>query len=229
MGKKNTYYLIGRDSNTNQFEIISFTEKRGSSLEEIDMQTIGYSNNITFTKDLIEKGLISQPFNDYYIVHQRKYNGKTYLKTDEVLFATSTPIHQLAISSLEGTLKDNDKIIDYILKQFCFQMKCHPKFYQTVISGKTNIYTKFVKYFIDDKDINPLSLKYRDGCWVRESYPLLRNLTQAMDSFYEMKKKNKMGREKIEKQLLEKTDDKYNPLQFSLFEGEKNGREYIKK
>ena len=229
MGRKNTYYLVGRDSNTNQFEIISFTEKRGSSLEEIDMCTVGYPDQVLFTKDLIERGLISKPFNDYYIVHQRKYNGKTYLKTDEVLFATSTPIRQLATSSLEGNLKENDKTIDYIMKQFCFQMKCHPKFYRTVLSGETNIYSKFTKYFIDDKDINPISLKYKDGCWVRESYPLLRNITEAMESFYEVKKKNKIGREKIENQLLEVTDEKYNPLQFSLFEGEKNGREYVKK
>lgn len=229
MGKKNTYYLVGRDTNTNQFEIISFTDKRGSSLEEIDLNTVLYSNTLLFTKGLIEKGLISKPFNDYYIVHQRKYNGKTYLKTDEVLFASSTPISKLARASLDGTLKENDKTIDFIMKQFCFQMKCHPKFYQKVLSGETNIYTKFTKYFIDDKDINPYSLKYRDGCWIKESYPLLRSITDAMDTYYDMKKRNTTGREKLHNQLLEVTSEEYNPLQFSLFEGEENGREYVKK
>ena len=229
MGKKNTYYLVGRDTNTNQFEIISFTENRGSSLEEIDCNTVLYPNSQLLTKGLIEKGLISNPYNDYYIVHQRKYNKKTYLKTDEVLFSSSIPITQLANASLEGRLKEMDKQIDYIMKQFCFQMKCHPKFYQKVLSGETNIYSKFTKYFIEDKDMNPISLKYKDGCWVRESYPLLRNITEAMDSYYEMKKKNTTGREKLYSQLLEVTSEEYNPLQCSLFEGEENGREYIKK
>ena len=111
MGKKNVYYLVGRDPKSNQFEIINISERRGNSLEEIDLYTTSFGDCRTMSNFLLDQGLISNGYMDYYIVHQNKYHGKSYLHTDEVLYASTYPIRAIARSSSEGNICNEEKRI----------------------------------------------------------------------------------------------------------------------
>jgi hypothetical protein len=223
MGKKNVYYLVGRDPKSNQFEIINISDKRGNSLEEIDLYTTSFGDCRTMSNFLLDQGLICDGYMDYFIVHQSKYHGKSYLHTDEVLYASTYEIRDIARSSMKGNIKEEERKINSILNSFCFQMKSFPKFYDMVVYEKTNLYSKFVRYFVDKRFIDAKRILYQDGGWVRESYPLIRNIVETLGRSYSIKSVDVSSRDAIKNQLLEITDKDYDPFQISLFEGEEDG------
>lgn len=181
MKRGNRYYLIARDKKMNQITYIPVKEC-DYSLESIDLFTSQYNNAESLVSSLIEKGLLSSTDIDFYIVYPKKYKGETLLKSEEVIFNFKLEIKGLTYASLHNRWKECF-IVEPLINRFCYRMYHNHDFYNKVIFGKTNIYSKFARYFFMDQ-MDYSCLKHIDGGWIRSSYPLLRNIISVLDEDY---------------------------------------------
>jgi len=216
MKKGNRYFLVARDKDTNDFTILPI-EERGESLETIDLYTTSFENCESMASFLFHQGKISSENIDFFIAHQNQKNGKKVLHIQEVLYASDYDIRDVARASLMGKLS-NHSMVDKLLGDFCFKMHHYPKFYDMVQFGQTDLYSKFIQYFADRRFLDSSFVKYKDGCWVQKSYPLLRNIVGTFQRFYSDAVIDYDSRRILENQLLKVTDKNYDPNQISLFD-----------
>jgi len=197
--KKNQYFLVERNKRTEQFHILV----RESSLEEIDLYTMKYRN----MEELLGG------VNDCFIVNQE--NSKLHIQ--EVLFQDCKEVIPLANASLQGALENERNMTHPILNIFCKRMKADQDFYNKVVYGKTALYPKFVRYFLDKRFEDSYSVKYMDGCWIQKSYPLLRNVVWSLHHLIDYSNQNE---ERLchKDKLLMMTAEHYHPSQPALFD-----------
>ena len=220
MSKTNEYFLIARNKNTNEFKIIPVNRDRSSSLEDIDLFTIKYQDSIELTKFLNEKGIISSDEYDYFIVNQKKVNGKNILKKQEILFKNNKKIKGIAENSKAKTLYKSNADIDAILDGFAYFMQQESNLWKQVVTNKTNIYSKFADYFMSGRNVDIPTVKYRDGGWARKSYPLIRNILEAESRpkvEYDTVKRD-MYRSLLDEKLFDETKETYAENQISMFD-----------
>lgn len=220
MGKVSLYYLIARDRKTDDFSVIPVQGKRGTALEEIDLFTTQYSSSEEFQKALQENGILSYEDMDFFIVTQSKVQGKTVLRNYGVLYSEDEAIRDIAKNSLQKNMEASSAKIDHILDYFAGQIARKPALYDLVITGQTNVYEKYAKYFAYSRAANSGSIKFRDGGWARTSYPLIHNVLDAMNHVsrsYSLVS-DQMHRSLLEKDLLRVTDPSYDENQLSFFE-----------
>ena len=224
MGKKILYYFVGRNRKNNDFKVIPIENKWGNRLEEIDLYTTNYSNCLELMKALSEEGNIDSVDMDFFIVSQREKDGNKDLVFYDVLYQNSSKIRSVAEASLKGNIEDDEKNIHQILNHFCWRMKFQPLFYNMVVYGETNLYSKFVQYFSLNRYQDYYSVKYQDGGWVQKSYPLLRNI---VDCFHQLDYSfgihnsydlDHIYRNMLEESLLEVTNKDYDEKQSNIFE-----------
>lgn len=213
------YYLIARDRVSNDFQILSFNGKRGCTLEEIDIFTTGFQNEEELS-DYFQKNGVGYENIDFFIASQNKSKGKTYLKKQELLYSNNIGIRGIATNSYNKEIEKSGEAIDLILDEFAERVRRNPVLFDQVITGKTNVYDKYCKYFAFSRYQPAGSIKYRDGAWARTSYPLVRNVLEAMS------RKNRkyarmsddMYRGLLDKQLIRATDPKFDENQLSIFD-----------
>lgn len=215
MGKANVYYLIGRDRKTNEFDVINVGGKRGCSLEDIDL----------FTTDFACPEEISKKFGrdidtDYFIAFQKRMGNKKEIKTYEVLYSDNDMIKEIAKNSKEKHISDSSPKIDRILDFFAGQIDRKPVLRERVITGHTNVYEQYAKYFRFSHYRVSSSIKHNDGGWARSSYSLIRNVldTLGRDTISYLNLSDQMHRELLSKDLFRVTDPGYDPNQYSLFD-----------
>lgn len=224
MSKRNLYYLVARNRKMNDFQIIPVNGKVGNSLEEIDLYTTSYGSALELIHSLQEQGILQGKDIDFFIVSQKHKKGEKQLLFLDLLYKDSAKIREVAEASSQGKLDGSLKCVNDILNHFCWKMKYQPVFYNMVTYGDTQLYPKFVRYFVNQRYGDFYGVKYRDGAWVTKSYPLLRNI---MDSFhqydYAFGRSNHFSldyvyRDLLEESLLEATTDGYNQKQGNIFE-----------
>lgn len=221
MGKKNVYYLIARDQYTNEFDVIPVSSSRYASLEDIDLYTTCFENAKSLATFLIKEDHVPEDI-DFFIVNLSKGKNKNKINIQEVLYQDSGKIREIANASKNGKLKAKQDEIDSLLDYFCFQMQHNQKFYEMVIYGKTNLYSKFTKYFIGKRFEESYSVKYKDGGWVMQSYSTLRNILESIARFKRKEDKEYLEERRKERELLTHsleiiTDPDYSPNQISFF------------
>ncbi len=222
MGRKIRYYLVARDKKTNGFSIIPMKDH---SLEKIDLFTIQFGDSTELTNNLKKDNIISFSDVDYYVVFPKTENGKTVLKSYEVLYNTSSDINKIisaiAKKSLNGTLAKS-LAVHNLIESFCQKMSCDYAFYDKVLRGGTQLYTNFVNYFNERKS-DYSDINNKDNGWVLKSYPLLRNVAYTLrDSSYHSN--DVIFRKLLVPALIEKTDESYDSNQFcfTFDEGKSN-------
>ena len=217
MSKENVYYLVARNRLTNDLEMIPVQGKRGCSLEEIDLYTTAFEDSFHLERDLNEKGFPIS-FSDFFIVNQGCLYGEKYLQKQEVLYSYHNVVREIAKDSLHHDIEHSSECIDRILDSFAYKMFMNSSLHEQVISGETNIYPKYVKYFYIRPRFHS-SIKYRDGGWARTSYPLIRNIVEAASrktNRYDWYS-NFMYRDLLDSSLFEMTDSSYDPDQLLFF------------
>ena len=220
MGKANEYYLIARDRGSNNFSVLSIGRKKALSLEEIDLYTTYFENEEDLAKGLREKGVFDYTNPDLFIVNQSVVDGEKVLKTQELLYAHDKRIQKVADASLQKKMDESKDQVDSILDQFAERMRCDSLFYSSTIAGMTNVYDKYVKYFIFSRYQMDGCIKYRDGAWARKSYPLVRNVLEACSrsSKRYSRLSDEMHRHLLEKEILRVTDPQYDENQLTILE-----------
>ena len=220
MSKVTEYYLIARNEKTNTFKIVPINNQRSSILEDIDLFTMKFRNNKELTAFLTNKEILEPSEYDFFIVTQKKVDGKNELLKQELVYSNSKVLKDIAKNSKEKAIIKSGGNIDSILDSFAYFMQQEGDFWKQVVTGKTNIYPKFADYFISGRNVNYTSVKYRDGGWARKSYPLIRNILEA-------KSRNKedydtierdMYRSLIDERLFDETKPIYAENQISMFD-----------
>ena len=220
MGKASLYYFIARDRKTDDFSVIPVQGKRGVALEEIDLFTTQYSSSEDLQKALQENGILSYEDMDFFIATQSKVQGNVVLKNYEILYSDAEVVRDIAKNSLQKNMEASSAKIDHILDYFAGQIARKPTLYDLVITGQTNVYEKYAKYFAYNRAANSGSIKFRDGGWARTSYPLIHNVLDALNhvsrsySFVS----DQMHRSLLENDLIRVTDPSYDENQLSFFE-----------
>ena len=217
MGKKNIYYLVGRDRVLNNFEVFTLNGEYGSSLEKIDLYTCNFKDSRELMKSFPNTDLGEDV--DFYIVHQD--NNKRIIK-DEVLYSDSKDIISIANDSLDKDISKSKRNIEIILNKFTRKMENNSKFFDMVVYGKTGLYKKFINYFRDGRFQGDYSIKYKDGSWAIKSYQLVRNVLDSFSRFENYRidrvSLDNKYRNLLDSSLVEKTSKDYNPNQWSLFD-----------
>lgn len=193
---KNRYFLLGRDKDTNNvktiglsdFDIYSFgtgIRKLDNSLESIDYMTLGYSSQEELVHYLVSTGRLDNYNTDLFIVCR---NGdKIYYL--ENIYADSIEAKELRRYS-EEKLKglpcyfSNYKILD----DFAYRMINDRRFYRFIESKCHNVYLKYINYFKNCNNLgDAYQIKNKDSSWALNSYPLIRNIVEAMDRYEKIK------------------------------------------
>lgn len=223
MSRRNRYFLVARDRDTNTFDIVPITDSYGSSLEEIDLFTTCFDKENTLSKVLKIDHKVESDSLDLFVVHQSIEKGKPTLFIQEVLYSDSDRIRSVAKGSLKrDTDKEQNEMRD-IFREFCSRMMHDQLFYNMVLFGHTNLYSKFIRYFSDRRFLDSYGVKFKDGGWIFKSYPTIRGMVEAFH-LYENDlngtafRENKRYRDLLEEDLLKITGKEYNPQQISLFD-----------
>ena len=220
MKRGNVYYLVARNRKDNSFKILSISGVRGCTLEEIDLFTTQYETEGALTDFFYHNNVLENGSYDYYIVHQKKVKGNVALYHDEVLYKNNSRIDEIAYNSLLGKIEKSSDEIDAVLNQFCTRMGRDANFYDQVICYKTNIYPKFVHYFIGSRFQSLYQVRFRDGGWSRTSYPSIRNIIESFSrekaSYYQIH--DSFFRNLLVNEIIKVTDKEYDENQYSLFD-----------
>ena len=216
MSRANQYYLIARERLTNEFSVIPVNGKRGLSLEEIDLYTTKFDGEEDLASKLRKTGIISYEMPDFYIASQGK-KGKS-LNTQEILYKKQSVVREIADNSRNHEIQKSEALIDSILDSFGDKMRRSPLLYEQVVEGRTNVYEKYAHYFLFTYQ-KPSTIKYRDGGWARTSYPLVRNVVEAVSrsNMKYSRLSDQMYRGLLNDKVLEVTDPDYDPNQLSFF------------
>ena len=215
MGKATKYFLVGRDRETNEFDVIRVDGKRFTTLEDIDLYTTSFNNASDLSKSLNREGDI-----DYFIVSQSKRGQEVFINKNEVLFSNRTKIRKIAEDSKIKNIGRSEYEIMEIISKFCQKMSHDSNYHRLVRTGRTNIYPKFVSYFYLSKYHTANEIRHKDGGWITKSYPLARNI---VDSFINDHTSNKhlsdlMYRDLLDKRIRSVTDKDYDENQMTLFD-----------
>ena len=217
MSKKNNYYLIARCCSNNHFSVVPIHDQRGCSLEEIDLFTMSFRDRSSLEQELLKKGIIKEKDIDFFIASQSRVNEETFLKKQEVVYSRHSTLKEIAKDSINKQITNSENRIDIILDTFARRMQRDYAFRELVVSGKTNVYEKYIKYFnVMFQDMS--KTKYRDGSWARTSYPLIRNVVEALGrplANYNVMS-NQMYRGLLDRELIRVTDSEYDPNQLLM-------------
>ncbi len=218
--EKNLYYLIARDRKTNDFTVVKVNNKRGVPLEEIDLYTTAFSNEQELRYMLQLDGVIDYEDADFFIASQNKVLGEVNLKKYEVLYKDNDTINEVAVNSLKNKISKSDEKIDRILDYFASQVRSRPALYDLLITGRTNVYEKYAKYFAYTYNNITSSIKYLDGSWARRSYPLIRNVLEALSSVERdySRTSDELHRSFLDDSLRRVTSRGYDENQLSIFD-----------
>ena len=193
---KNRYYLFGRDRDNNKVKAISLSEYDiygsgndikvlDNSLEAIDYMTLRYRNQDELIDYLVSTGGIDNYNTEFFIV-SRNSKGINYL---ENIYSNSVLFRELKKVAL-WKLKNfpvgfaNDEILD----RFASMMINDEEFRKFIFSRYHKVYSKYIEQFIYcDKLDTAKNIKYRNTGWARESYPLLRNIVEAINRYNYLK------------------------------------------
>ena len=223
MKKGNAYFLVARDRNTNNIERISL-DNETTSLEEIDLYTTSFRQEAALSRVLYLQQKVKSLNNDFFIIYQ---TIDKQLQLWEVLYDKEKRIRPLAKKSL---LKNSfEQEADQLLNEFCWKMKENPVFYDMVMYKDTNLYPKFIRYFYEKRFEDCSFVKYKDGGWVRKSYPLLRNIIESFRRFQENQDTEKEKKERlkwIDKLWILTKDNVRQPSFFDLLEERKEESNY---
>ncbi|MBR1936836.1 MAG: hypothetical protein IJ842_03985 [Bacilli bacterium] len=221
MSFRNKYYLIGRNNKKNEIVNISFIKGIKSRLENIDLYTTNFESSEELLKKLYLDNYIDDIDYDVFICNESKKG----LYFQEPLFKNREKIRDVAELSLD---KKADYVInDSIIDNFCVRMKSDSAFYSLVMYKKTNLYDKFVNYFIEGRFKYINNIKYADGGWARDSYHVLRNILSSYDIFdkylnnYTSYLSIIDERGKCSSEIIEKCDDNYKLYSSNLFDMDK--------
>lgn len=218
MSKKSNYYLVARSRSNNQYNIIPVRNQRGCSLEEIDLYTMSFRDADSLEQELLEQGAIREKDIDFFVASQgRGADGETILKKQEVVFSRHSTLKEIAKDSMRKQILNSENRIDRILDIFASRMQRDYAFRELVVSGKTNIYEKYIKYF-NVMFMDMTKTKYRDGSWARTSYNLIRNVVEALGRYptHYSEMSDQMYRGLLDKELIRVTDPDYDPNQLLL-------------
>ena len=119
MGRKNLYFLVARNRDTNDFQIVDTTSSYGSSLEEIDLFTMRFENEKDLLTCLQKKGKTTSNDLDFFVAYQKKEKNERRLHFKEVLYSSGERIHDIALASSQGELEDKKREVSYIFYDFC--------------------------------------------------------------------------------------------------------------
>ena len=221
MGFRNQYYLIGRNNKNNDIVNISFIKGIKTRLENIDLYTTNFESKDELLKKLYLDNYIDDIDYDVFICNESKKG----LYFQEPLYKNREKIRDVAELSLDK--KADYAINDSIIDNFCARMKNDSAFYSLVMYKKTNLYDKFVNYFIEGRYKYINNIKYADGGWARDSYHVLRNILSSYDIFdkyldsYISCLRMIDEREKCSSEIIEKCDDNYKLYSSNLFDIDK--------
>ncbi|MBQ6135581.1 MAG: hypothetical protein IJI60_04630 [Bacilli bacterium] len=224
MKKGNTCFLVARDRNTNNIERV-FLDNETTSLEEIDLYTTSFKQKTALSSALYQRQKVKSLNNDFFIVYQ---TIDKQLQLWEVLYDKDKRIRPIARKSLVKNSFEQDA--NQLLNEFCQKMKENPTFYDMVMYKDTNLYPKFIRYFYEKRFEDCSFVKYKDGGWVRKSYPLLRNIVESITRFQENQdtyiEEKKERLKWIDKLWILTNDNALQPSFFDLLEERKEGSDY---
>jgi len=223
MGRRNRYFLVAREKETNIFDIVPVTDGYGSSLEEIDLFTTHFDSEKSLIQALKIDGKVKSDSLDLFITHQSGTKGNEKMFSQEVLYSDNQRICPIAKASYRGNIEDEKDDIRSIFREFCTKMMHDQSFFNMVLFGHTNLYSKFITNFMDKRFLDSFSVQYKNGGWILKSYPTIRGMLESF-SFYqrdpygeEFKEKNRY-RQLLEEELLTVTKNDYNPNQINFFD-----------
>lgn len=238
---RNRYYLCARNLETNEIKTIGLSEYDiygkgdtsdvfSNALEDIDYFTLDYSDASHIVMFLVDQGKLDSYDNELFIVSRK---GEKYVFLENVYCFYDLSFHLKRLieerkGMIEGYHFDNDKILD----EFISRMRNDYRFRDFIKTKNHNIYNKFVDYFTDFDDSEELhQIKFRDSGWARLSYPLLRNIIEAMNRYDCINLADKVSEGSIHYQnilekkrysqhddIMRKTDKEYDENQLSLFD-----------
>ncbi len=215
MKQKTLYFLIARDRDSNHIEVIPVKEDWGDSLENIDLFTTTFEKEQDLTNYFIETGEIHSINTDFFIAHRAlDENNQSVLKLEEVLWHEDSKIKDIAKAASSGDITKAREAAQLLINAFCNRMKQDSSFYDRMIYQDTNLYPKFIRYFLDRKDQDTYDVKYKDGAWTQKSYPLLRNIIYNLNH----EKKEEPDRKLLKDRLYQITRNEFYPGQGLLFE-----------
>ena len=217
MGKRNLYYLLARDRDNNEIVNVSFKNKIDSKLENIDIYTSSFPSIKHLALELYIEGIINDSNVDLFIVNI-KGNEVFY---QEVLCGNKETIQKLAYSSLK---KNTDEDLSRsTIGGFCKKMNNNREFNAYVKYNKTNLYRKFIDYFLNSEMVSLTDIMYRDGGWIMDNYHTLRNIYSTYDMFnnYSLDDSYKellIERNSVKNQIIEKCEPETKYYDGSLFD-----------
>lgn len=243
MGVAKRYYLVIRDRESNEYNIINIRDRNGNShrankLEVIDDLTTNYEDRYEFINDLLEQKYINNANVDLFIVSPN--NKGDYLDYYELVFGSNYKIDgklkKIIDASLDRNIIKEGDNIKYILDRFAELMCYDDEFNNIVMFKYSNVANKYVNYFKGRRGLKPFyQAKFKDGEWALNSYSLIRNIVDILDRFKQYKntnkemfeenlsyyKRNTPGRRHISNYLFEDIHDIY-------FNGEQEDRLELK-
>ena len=256
-GSSIKYFLVAQSLSKGDFELITIDSNEIpdlyrcvvnplGKLETIDLFTTNFSNSLELADYLYSNHKIKDKDVCFYIAfHNNKSNDLNFY---EVLYRnnklTISDLREVASKKLGLTSSSSYDYSISILKRFFRTVEYYGEFYQMLDEHLTNIYDKFVDEF-KNKDYEEImeKLKTREAGWIFGSYPLLRNLVEAQDRYFQMCSipgdmienlnlesfKNDYFRTKVKGNLSLKVNPSYNPNQITLFDYAKELQEERRK
>ena len=223
MSKKNLYFLVAREKETNVYSIIPVTGRYGSSLEEIDLFTTQFDREENLIQKLKMDKKIESDSIDLFIAHQSGKKGEEKMYYQEVLYSDSREICPVAKASILGDIEVEKEQSRSIFRKFCSRMMHDQLFFNMVLFGHTNLYSKFINYFTDRRFLDSFAAQYKNGGWILKSYPTIRGMIEAFDLYQndsngEKFKMNNRYRKLLDNELLLVTRKDYDPNQISFFD-----------
>ncbi len=217
--RKNNYYFVARNIDTNQFKILRVYDERCTSLETIDLATTKFVSLDALIQKMYQNHIIDSLNTDLFITYRNSNGRSQKMKFLEPVFLDQSEtllLRNVAEASKKGDL-NNCSEVDGILNAFCRRMQLDSRFHYYVMTSCTNLYSKFLDYF-KGNNASFYSSKYKDGGWVQKSYPLLRNIIETFHRFDFGFTDYSTSRNRLQSSLLEQTDKSFVVGQMNVFD-----------
>ena len=227
MGRRKEYFLIARNKQNNDYQIIKINGKRSLRLEEIDEFTLRFGNSSNMIDYLTKAKVLEFSDCDFYIANQTKQE-MNYL---EVVYdsreSRTELLREVIDASKQGSLDTNNDIAKRILDNFANKVSGDPVFSDYIINGKSKLPKTFVDNFVGYNKAN-YSSKYKRSPWAIRTYSILRNVIVEMnrydatnrESYYSdsRSRDNETARRRLDDKLLVVTDKNYVDGQLTSFD-----------
>ena len=231
MGRRKEYFLIARNKQNNDYQIIKINGKRSHRLEEIDEFTLRFGNSSNMIDYLTKAKVLEFTDCDFYIANNTK-NEMNYL---EVVYdsreSRTELLREVIDASKQRSLDTNNEHAKRILDNFANKVSGDPVFNDYIINGKSKLPKMFVDNFVGYNKAN-YRAKYKRGSWAIKTYSILRNVIVEMNrydatnrGFYYLDSRsrdNETARRKLDDKLLVVTDKNYVEGQLTLFDLEES-------